>query len=623
MGKPDIRASSLRARAASLAYTAPVRSVVRKVMFSPAWTPVRRVVESKGLEGAARRLMSEQLPAGMYFAKLTIHDWQNYRGRSFRLLHGSTVAYGNEIEPPARGSALEYRNIVVSSKDPKDFHLDIEAPFSLKIGHGAFTTPQQVAYDERYGVEQHGDVFYSVRGNTTNPSKLLITFPGFGPSTSRISYAVSYLKDLDEEDLANTLMVSFQDRYLVSGSYMLVDNGGRPLYERVHRVIEDLVRRHGIAPHDVMFFGASKGGSIAISYAREFPQAHLLLAVPQMNLPYYFNKPFFKDSLFRHPAFREAEQPQDLLRRYFAEGRKVDYFYTNDDELSNHSLIELVQDVENLTKYRVGGVHGAVAKAALPAILGVMRRFIAPRSEHPLGCDVVRTFVEEDSVRLQLRLDESSENLPSTANCFVEGSLGRTRFLQMVADHKYSFVKFMDESQRLYPAFDRLVDIDRVTVLDSSGDRYSGLLPEKIVADGVEPADLELTTAPLTLETSAVRNYALLDDRRLGRFRYRSAEFDPKGDTLEVRVAGHRGADLADDSSILAGGDRVRYVVRVAQQGSEPLVHLFALRLVVAAGVPRLRVVVEEGPDQQETLEALQGIGWDDVEIEPEALWRP
>jgi hypothetical protein len=613
MKKVIRRAAALRSGARDLAYSAPVRAAVRSVMSTQAGAPVRRVVDSKGLDGAARRLMSEKLPAGAYYAKLTIHDWERHRGRSFRLSQGPTVVYGNEIEPPARGSALEYRNIIVTSKDTGRFSLDIDAAFTLKIGHGAFTTPQQIEYDEKYGVEQHGDVFYSVRGNTTNPSKLLVTFPGFGPSTSRISYAVSYLKDLDEHDLSDTLMVCFQDRYLVSGSYMLVDNGGRPLYDRVHRVIDEFVRRHEIAQHDVLFFGASKGGSIAITYAKEFPQAHLLLAVPQMNLPYYFNKPFFKDSLFRMTQLRELEQPQELVRRYFAEGRKIDYFYTNDDELSNHSLIELAHDVENLTKYRVGGVHGAVAKNALPAMLGVMRRFLAPRSEHALGCVGLRTFVEGDSVRLQLRLDDSSKDLPTEANSFVEGRLGRTRFLQILSDHDYPFVKYMDTSQRLFPAYDRLVDIDRVTVLDASGDRYSAPLPEKIAADGAEPADLELTTAPLQLETDGVQEYAVVDDTRLGRFRYRSARVAPGGDTLEVHVAST--LDAVGGEPLVASSDRVRFVAHVAPKGVGDLAHLVVLRLVVAAGVSRLRCVIEGGLAGSETARALRDVPWDDVEL--------
>lgn len=172
-------------------------------------------------------------------------------------------------------------------------------------------------------------------------------------------------------------MVCFQDRYLAAGSYMMVDNAGRPLYGRVWQAIEDLRTRFGIDPAQMLFFGASKGGSIAIHYAKDFPAAQLLLAVPQMNLPYYFNKPFFRDNLFRNRALHDVQQPEDSLREYFAEERRIDYFYTNSDELSNHSLIELVQDVPNLTKYRIDGVHSDVARAALPAMLGIIRGFWA------------------------------------------------------------------------------------------------------------------------------------------------------------------------------------------------------------------------------------------------------
>lgn len=358
-----------RRRISSLAYSPPTRSAARAVMSTPSDAPLRRLLEQRGLDGTARRLASEALPPGYYFAKLTIDDWEKFRNKPFRLEQRGRTVYGNMIEPPARGYPLEYRNIIVTSKNPKDFRLSIQTSYTLQIGQGSFSTPQQVAYDKQYGVVQHGDVFYSVRGNTTNPQKLILTFPGFGPSTSRISYAVSYLKAVTDADLKDTLMVCFQDRYQVAGSYMMVDNAGRPLYNRIHKVIESLRSSHSIAPERMLFFGASKGGSIALHYAKEYPEAHLLLCVPQMHLPYYFNKPFFKESLFQIRALHEIEQPEALLRQYLTQGRRIDYFYTNSDELSNHSVIELAQDVPGLVKYRVDGAHGAVARAALPATL--------------------------------------------------------------------------------------------------------------------------------------------------------------------------------------------------------------------------------------------------------------
>lgn len=194
------------------AYSPAGLEFARALLASKPDSPVRRMIKAKGLEDRIRRIASENLPQGMYFAKLTLGDWKSWNGKPFRLLQDGALVYGNMIEPPARGFPLEYRNIMVTSNDVSHFTLDIDVPFELKIGRGAFTTPQQLRYDEQYGVEQHGDVFYSLRGNSTTPTKMLITFPGFGPSTTRISYAVSYLKDLNDEDLNDTLMVCFQDR---------------------------------------------------------------------------------------------------------------------------------------------------------------------------------------------------------------------------------------------------------------------------------------------------------------------------------------------------------------------------------------------------------------------------
>src|SRR5699024_9516913 len=348
----------------------------------------------------------QQLPDGTFFAKLTIKNWAKHRDVSFRLLQGDRIVYGNKIEPPARGFELEYRNIIVTSDDPKDFSLDIDAEYSLLIGKGAFTTAQQQRYDEKYGVEQHGDLFYSLRGNVKNPKRALITFPGFSPSTSRISYFVSYLKGITDEDLADTVMVCFQDRYLVSGSYMLVDNAGSSLRPRVHDEISRLLARYGIAEKDLMLFGASKGGSIATIYAEGFPSARLVATVPQMNLPYYLSKPFFRDNLYRLDAIRSEPQPGTLMRQYFAEARCIDYFYTDRDEQSNHSLVEFIADVPGLTKYRVDGEHAEVAKKALPTILTLLKRFTrgedggsAPAA---LACDQAIPFPDESGMGFQI-----------------------------------------------------------------------------------------------------------------------------------------------------------------------------------------------------------------------------
>ncbi|NQD87404.1 hypothetical protein HP499_06225 [Paenarthrobacter sp. CM16] len=591
------------------AYSPAGLEVARAVMASRADSPVRRIIKAKGLEGRIRRVASENLPQGVYFAKLTLGNWEAWKGQQFRLLQDGKVVYGNMVEPPARGFPLEYRNIVVTSDDISRFAVDIDAPYELKIGRGAFTTQQQLTYDEQYGVEQYGDVFYSLRGNTKNPKKMLITFPGFGPSTTRISYAVSYLKDLTEADLMDTLMVCFQDRYLVAGSYMMVDNAGRPLESRVGGAIEALRSRFNINHQEMMFFGASKGGSIAIHYAKDYPRAALLLAVPQMNLPYYFNKPFFKDNLLQNPALRDVGQPEDRLRQYFAEGRKIDYFYTNDDELSNHSLIELASDVPNLSKYRVHGAHSDVARAALPAMLCIMRRFLRRPVDQQFTCEEMRTFRYNQTLQVQVRIDAEA-SMVTGANWFIAGDAGRTRFLQLMTEHSYQFVKYTAAEQCFFPAYDPIDQLSEVIAMKADGTTWRGALPEA-VKPGTRIPRRSLSTRALTLNTETTQDYVVLDGDTFARFHYRCQTLATGGDTMEIHFVADLEPELPD---LPESGMRTAYRAAVHPLDGWALADIAALRFVIAAGVQRLLLVVH-GETHADAVEVLSGIDWEDTSV--------
>lgn len=581
----------------NLAYSSLGTDAARRVLSSPSNSAARQFVKKKGLEGSLRRVASGTLPPGTYFAKLTIARWREHNGSNFRLLQGSKVVYGNRIEPPARGFPLEYRNIVVTSDDPSKFTLDIDVPYELKIGRGAFTTTQQLKYDKQYGVEQHGDVFYSIRGNTKNPKRMLITFPGFGPSTTRISYAVSYLKALTEQDLKDTVMVCFQDRYLSAGSYMMVDGAGRPLYGRVCAAINQLLSLYKIGAADVLMFGASKGASIAIHYAQEYPDARLVLAVPQMNLPYYFNKPFFRDNLFRNKAMREVEQPETALRRYFAEGRTIDYFYTNSDELSNHSLIEFVRDVPNLTKYRINGAHSDVAKTALPAMLGIIRAFLQGGSRtQSITCEQVRAFEEENDVQLQLRIDPESAEIAG-ANWFLEGRLGQTRFLQLMSNHSYGFVKYTSDAQKLSRAFDPVGELTHVAAIGPQGTIARGKLPQVALAKDWDRTERVIEAAPLTLASGATVEHAILNGQRLGRFRYKVLAVNPNGHTLEIHFVNEVGSEVPVLAEVSVTG-HASHVIAVQLLDGWDVADVFVVRLLVATGVDRVQAVIHNQDDE-------------------------
>lgn len=603
----------IKARGKAAAFSPAGKAVARTVMSAPEGLDVRKLLRLGGVEDHVRRIASANLPTGMYYAKLTIRQWKAYEGKQFRLLMGEEVVYGNEVEAPASGHPLEYRNIIVKSKDASNFSLDIDVPYKLAISRGSFTTPQQREYDLKYNVVQHGDVFYSLRGNKVNPKKIFITFPGFGPSTARVSYAVSNLKDITDQDLSDTLMICFQDRYLAAGSYLMVDDSGVPLFDRVHQTIEKFRERFGIDQSEILLFGASKGGSIALHYAQGFPQAQLLLAVPQMDLPYYFNKPFFKNNLFMNPVLRSLEQPKDLLQKYFKEGRRIDYFYTNDDELSNLSNIEFAADVPNLTKCRVAGPHGAVARAALPAMLGIIREFLQRQEITAFECEEVRTFKHGQELQVQVRLNEEASAV-SGANWFLEGRLGRTRFMQIMTEHNYDFVKYTSPEQQIFAESDLLKEVTAVVAMEAGGKQWRCELQQPVSRLEMESAVLNFAAEPLDLNSVTVRDYAILDGHKFGRFRYSSQAVSATGNVVEVHFVRDL-QDAGEGEHALESEQNTSHVVRVESLDGGLLAHLMALRVVIGARAERLVVVVNEGAVDMKDCETLVRVDWPDVMV--------
>jgi len=609
MSKNTVLKGKVRSFGKNLAYSEIGRQVARQLVNTPEENRVRKALNTHGLDNALRRVAGEHLSDGLYFAKLTIKDWRNFNGSPFRLYQNGKLVYGNQIEPPARGFPLEYRNIMVTSTDLRDFSLDIDSPYTLKIGKGAFTTPEQIKYDSQYGVKQHGDVYYSLRGNTKNPKRLLLTFPGFGPSTTRISYAVSYMKALTEQDLHETMMICFQDRYLAAGSYMMVDNSGRPLYDRVKGIIDSFVNKFGILEENMMFFGASKGGSIAISYAEDYEAAHLLLAVPQMNLPYYFNKPFFRDNLFQNSAISTLVQPQEKLLKYFQQARKIDYFYTNDDELSNRSIIEFVKDVPNLTKYRINGVHGAVARTALPSMLNIMRQFLAPMPPSSLSVTQMRQYDEESSTMVQVRVKESSRALPDD-NWFLEGSLGRTKFRQIFSNGVPKFMKYLGEDQKLLHAVDDLDGFHSVTAMSANGAIATGTLPEKLNATCVVELATPADKSPIEFDADVPRTYNIIDNNNFEQFEYISSSSSKVGSTLEIRLVD----DFKSDSLLNAGSD-TRQIFALKINEPTELLRLFIVRAVIDCSLKKVIVSIPESLNSRILFDVQNSTEWDDIEV--------
>lgn len=423
-----------------------MKATSREPLKSLAYKPVNREIIRSGkdkipshllnttISSTLQRVASETLPEGFSYAKITIRDWQRILGKDFELKVDGKTVFGNRIERPQRGFHLEYRNIVLPTTDMSRIDVSETADFSIHFSPGTYSTPQQDKFDAKYGVTQKDNLFYNLRGNTNAPEKLIVTFPGFGPSASRVSYAVSFLKWIDAHDLRDAALLTFQDRYGVAGTYMSADNSEQPLMPTVVKEIRKVADRYGIRDENILFFGASKGGSIALMAAESFRNSELVVVVPQLNLPYYFSKPFFIHNLFLNPVLKSITQPGELFLRYLEEGRRIHYLYSANDELSNYSLVEFASVSPTFTAYRFSCAHGQVAGQGVALLAYLFRSFLGTAENRQDSLRFFDSIVDGQKTYFQAVKTSVPAETPSLAMARIHTADGN--FYQQITQHE-------------------------------------------------------------------------------------------------------------------------------------------------------------------------------------------
>lgn len=531
----------------------------------------------------------------VFYAKITFPKFNDtYLGKRFKLFQGNRLVWGNEIERPPVGSPLEYRNILVSSFTTEDFTIDPPLPFEIEISEKQFSTAEQDAYDKKYSVTLHEDgLYYSIRGNTKNPKYLLLTFPGFGSSTTRICYAVSYMSQLSEQSLENTLLIAFQDRYQVHGTYMITDDSGRPVYPRFRALVDQLLHKYNIPSGNVVFFGASKGASIALMYMKDFPDAHLITVVPQLNIRYYLQaKSFFRNNLFHYFKKVTFNEPIDLLRTYLREGRQISYFYTDADELSNYSLVEKVTGFPSLTKCRVDGNHGDVAKKTLPTVLCLINSILSPKKKanfNPIYCDVYHGLATGNRSGLQVCLpNEFLTN--KDLNVYVRASLAGTTVYNYLSPSEQRTVWYTNEEQAINPSICGINSIEGISVFDPNGLSFESSTRETLVDKDNETLLVESNGSlnELFLDSSEPTRYWIVDGPQWGDFIYRFSPGEGSSRSLRVRCVD------AESINVQTAGSSVSTIVIDSLRNWACLSTLIS-RVMKARQLTSLRIDVELG----------------------------
>lgn len=197
--------------------------------------------------------------------------------------------------------------------------------------------PDQYSFDAKYDIKLHRfenvTLFYSLSGNTKNPKKILITFPGVS-NFDNVNYRLSALTSLQER-LKDTLILALQDKEGVYGNYLFKDSNGRPFKPVVISLISGLKSSLGLSDSDLIFYGNSKGGSISIEYIESYPSSFFFIDIPQLDLYNYLSQ----NALMRYSLGEDARRHYNYIDYLPSiKNKKVTYSFAENDIDASRNL---------------------------------------------------------------------------------------------------------------------------------------------------------------------------------------------------------------------------------------------------------------------------------------------
>lgn len=251
-----------------------------------------------------------------------------------------------------------------------------------------YYTNAQKVYNEKLKIQKEKssiesterEIYYSISGNINKPKRLIVTFPGFAAPHKEVSYLIikysTLEKQLNPEDF---LLVAFQDNYLSSGSYMLMDDNGNDLTKAVINKISSLLVELHLTDSDLLMFGASKGASTAAYYGTFFRDAKMILCVPQMNLSMY--NVYRPDNVWNMvQRINDSELEFDLnyfniIHGFQREDRDVNLFLSSKDS----SNVEEINGLISTDRFKIhcsDDAHGNVTKNNTENIIKEIKEWV-------------------------------------------------------------------------------------------------------------------------------------------------------------------------------------------------------------------------------------------------------
>lgn len=331
-----------------------------------------------------------------YFKKdnyihVTVLNLNSEKGESKNILYGKVLIKVNNkilftINTNTTKKKVDYFNIVIPHKFILNdtYQLEVvnltngEVKYDTKSG--MCESDDQINYNLKYDILEHKisvldidksialenefvSLYFSERKTGNSVKKILVTFGGYNHFDAKIRYPISYLRSLN--DVEDLLIVSFQDKYFVDGTYYMVDNNGIDLMKYIKLLLKAKLKEHSLKNDDLIFFGSSKGGTTALTLSSEFEKSNVIVNAPQINIKEFIKHKIHHLGLnfkyLEHNNKHNFSIQDDVVK--LLETNKIFYAYSPLDRISNCNLIENLEH-ENLVKKKYDCGHRHVAENA-------------------------------------------------------------------------------------------------------------------------------------------------------------------------------------------------------------------------------------------------------------------
>lgn len=429
----------------TIAFLPFARGSIRAFLSSRSALRTIELVEAKGHYGLLAALSTEAAPQGaLYLTSSGVSEQE-------------ALQLGAGAEDPFSDSAASAKAHLRDIRNPQINHLLPRATIRRLLQnkriartHASryqYSTRAQRSYDDQHQVRHRLGVYFSLRGNTKSPKRIIITFSNVNDLAEEVRYPLNHLSRIADVELRHALIVAIQPR--MDDAVRFSGQRHSALSHRFVSFVEGILERFGLEDGAITWLAEDGLDCPVAALTATFHASSSIivcrngaLATPAQ-IPYsdYYRLPTnSKPNTEVAPGANPTTIATDFLIVMSDDSRKFTTLDSNTKSRSPRQLViaDFASEREQLW---------ATAEATIYTLLRYKLGICDEASGSPVT--ELRTYIYPTGTAFQIRVDHDWTRTPSVTQWFLEISLNNGIYLKNLSDHRLPFVKYTNSRQQL------------------------------------------------------------------------------------------------------------------------------------------------------------------------------